>query len=348
MSRRENQKIRVKVANWQNVKLTWLIVLAVLGVFLAGGRLNAKEFNDVGPAHDNYAAINYLSEKGTLQGYEDGSFKPAQLVNRAEALKIIFEGLGISGEVKAEDLASFPDVSADQWFAKYVSLAKSKEIISGNSDGSFAPGRTVVRAELMKMLLKAISFKEETWKDKEFYNDVPISAWFNAYMNYAGKAGLITADTENKLYPEKQLNRGEVAEIIYLLLVLKSADDNGFLLEQAKIQMSLVDGYVDSKNIAMAKRAAELSVDMTQQALKNSPESSEVLAEAKLAKSYDYLISAYILALQKDYQQAMEMSTIAILKADEATQASIATQTTAVYLKDSAGEIQDQLKLNGE
>jgi hypothetical protein len=348
MSRRENQKIQVKVANWQVIKPIWLIMLAVLGMFLISGRLNAKEFSDVGKVHANYAAISYLSDKGTLEGYEDGTFKPGQLVNRAEALKIVFEGLGIVGEVKSGDLMAFPDVNADQWFAKYVALAKEKGIVNGNVDGNFAPARTVVRAELMKMLLMSAGFKSDIWKDQVFYADVPSSAWFNAYMNYAGKAGLLTADIDNKLYPERALSRGEVAEILYLMLVLKGADDNGFLLEQARLQMSLVDGYIDNKNIAMAKRSAELAVDMTQQALKNSPEDTNVLAEAKLARSYDYLISAYILALQKDYQQAMEMSTIAILKADEATQANISTQTTAVYLKDSAGEIQEQLKLSVE
>lgn len=346
MSRRREEKIWVKVVNWQRVNVLWLLLLMVLSVILMVGKVDAKEFTDVAKTNNNYAAITYLSEVGVLQGYSDGSFKPDQAVNRAEAVKIILEMLQVKDE--AVDLNAFPDVKSDQWFAKYVAVAKQKNIISGNADGNFTPERTVIRAELMKMLLSAIGLKTETWQGQNFYADVPVNAWFNAYMNYAGKAGLITADGNNKLYPEKSLSRGEVAEILYLMKVLRSGEDNQFLLEQAGVQMSLIDGYVDNKNIVMAKRTAELAVDMTQQALKNNPEDSETLAEAKLARSYDYLISSYILALQKNYPQAMEMSTIAILKADEATQAQANTNTEnrAVYLKDSAGEIQEQLKLN--
>jgi hypothetical protein len=346
MSRKEDLKIKVRVLEWKVLNWAWLLVFTFLVMVLMMGKVSAKEFQDVGKNHDNYAAISYLNEQGILTGYEDGSFKPAQLVNRAEVVKIILEGLKISGEVNEADLSSFPDVTGDEWFARYVLLAKQRGIVAGNADGNFAPARTVIRAELMKMLANAVNLNIEKWQGQSFYKDVPVDAWFNPFMNYAGKAGLITADAENKLYPERELNRGEVAEIIYLLVILKNAGNNEFLLEQAGVQMSLIDGYVDNKQIAMAKRSAELAVDMTQQALKNTPENVEVLAEAKLARSYDYLISSYILALQNNFAQAMEMSTMAILKADEATQASISTQSTAIYLKDSAEEIQSQLVSN--
>lgn len=47
----------------------------------------------------------------------------------------------------------FPDVSATDWFQEYVQKIEQWGIISGNDDGTFAPGREVVRAELAKMFV---------------------------------------------------------------------------------------------------------------------------------------------------------------------------------------------------
>lgn len=48
---------------------------------------------------------------------------------------------------------SFPDVNASDWFNEYVQKIASWGIISRNDDGTFAPGRAVVRAELLKMFV---------------------------------------------------------------------------------------------------------------------------------------------------------------------------------------------------
>ena len=48
---------------------------------------------------------------------------------------------------------SFPDVNASDWFFDYVQKIEQWGIISGNDDGTFAPERGVVRAELSKMFV---------------------------------------------------------------------------------------------------------------------------------------------------------------------------------------------------
>jgi hypothetical protein len=48
---------------------------------------------------------------------------------------------------------NFPDVNASDWFYDYVQKIEQWGIISGNDDGTFAPERAVVRAELAKMFV---------------------------------------------------------------------------------------------------------------------------------------------------------------------------------------------------
>ncbi len=303
----------------------------------------AKEFPDVPKTNPHFAAIDYLSSQGVLTGYSDGKFKPDQLVNRAEALKIIFVGIKTKIDATLKTSGLFTDVKGNEWFAKYLAYAKSKGIISGNPDGTYAPARTVERAEFVKMLLNAIGFKKDQWTGQNLFADVPKDAWFNPFMNYAGKSGLITPDSANKVYPGKKLTRGEVSEIVYLMLVIVRGKDTQFLITQSESQMALVEGYIGASNLASAKRAAELAVDMTQQAYKNMPTDNIVLGAAKLARCYDYLVTSFVYALQKDYVNAKTYADKVMVKAAEAIKANKKVTAIANHLKDRAAEIESQI-----
>lgn len=299
-------------------------------------------FTDVPSAHQNYVAIKYLNSVGILKGYEDNTFRPEQKVNRAEALKIILTGTGISVPEETE-ASTFTDVSTTDWFAKYVSKAKELGIVSGNPDGTFAPARTVARSEFIKMLLMSNGFKTENWAGQELFSDVPKDAWFNPYMNYAGQAGLVVKDEQNNIYPSQELTRAEVAEILYLMTVIRKGGDTQFLLNQAESEMAQIEIFIGATQPLFAKRASELSVDMTQQAYKNLPDNNIVIGAAKLARAYDFLMNAFIMAIQKKNDEARDWANQAITKATEAWEANNALQEIAKHIKDRANEIIAQL-----
>jgi len=299
-------------------------------------------FSDVPQTHANYVAIMYLKSQGILGGYEDGTFKPDILVNRAEALKILLVGNKVQVPETVTQ-ASFSDYQAGDWFSKYVEQAKTLGIVNGNPDGTFAPSRNVVRAEFIKMLLILNGLKTEKWVDQEIFTDIPKGEWFTPFMNYAGQAGLITKDENNMLYPAKALTRGEVAEIMYLMIVIRSDQDTQFLINQAEAQMAQIEIYIAGNSILAAKRASELSVDFSQQAYSNMPENNVVLSAAKLAKAYDYLMNAFITTLQKDYVNAKAWADKAIAKATEAWEVNNAVQPIARHIKDRANEILTQI-----
>jgi len=101
-------------------------------------------------------------ELGIVNGYEDGSFKPGIVVNRAEALKMIIlsnpsvndKTIEIQRAVEfadSDDTVGLNDVTEEMWFAPYVSYALTRGIISGKSDGKFHGGDAMTRAELSKV-----------------------------------------------------------------------------------------------------------------------------------------------------------------------------------------------------
>lgn len=178
--------------------------------------LGDSPFTDVSPNDPNFAAIKYLSDNKIINGYPDGSFRPNQAVNRAEALKMLLLSEGV-------DIVSWPvpfsDVPRDAWFAEYVQTAYKNKIASGYADGTFRAQNTVNKAEFLKLALETHGFTPE-FVNEAPYLDVGINDWYAIYALYAKKANLIDV-INNILEADKPMVRAQVAEMMYRLRVLE-------------------------------------------------------------------------------------------------------------------------------
>lgn len=145
------------------------------------------------------SAIDALEERGVLEGYADGTFKPESTINRAEFLKIVLEARE-STEFHGGNC--FPDVT-DQWFAKYVCNAKSEGIVGGYPDGTFKPEQPVTFVEAGKIL--TLAFKQQTQGGAE---------WYEPFAR-ALEASKAIPTSVNAL--DENLTRGEMAEMMWRL-----------------------------------------------------------------------------------------------------------------------------------
>jgi len=203
----------------------------VLGAFLAVALLSAAispalaedsdlqsaNLKDIG-GHEYEQMIEFLNEEEIVAGYPDGTFKPEQVVSRAEALKFILESVG--AQVKGVTSISFSDVKSDDWFAAYVMTAALDNIVKGYSNGTFKPGSTVNKTEFLKMLLLAMKVDINPLVAAAPYNDVLPSEWYAPYVNFAKEKNLI-AVIGAQFGPSEDMERKDVAEIIYRVMILK-------------------------------------------------------------------------------------------------------------------------------
>jgi len=67
--------------------------------------------------------VRYGKQQGIVQGYPDGSFKPEQPVNFAEALKMAYVALEIPGDASA----------SGAWYEPYLSHAKGNGVLFSNN-----------------------------------------------------------------------------------------------------------------------------------------------------------------------------------------------------------------------
>ncbi len=179
-----------------------------------------SKFSDLKKDHHNFVAIQYLAQNEVLDGYEDGSFKAENKVNRAEAIKIILEGLEIEG-VESADLEGFefkfPDASAKSWYAKYLKYAVDEEILVGYPDGNIKLSKTVNKVEFLKMLFESADLDMDdvgTLSDDDIPSDVSSDSWYLPYVTFAVDNDLVDLEDGN-FNPGAELSRGDASEIVY-------------------------------------------------------------------------------------------------------------------------------------
>lgn len=170
-------------------------------------------FSDVPVTHEAATAISHFKQMGYIGGYDDGSFKPANLVARAEFLKILAEVVDadFTGGVYEK---CFNDVNSE-WFAVYACYASQKKWASGYNDGSFKPQQTVERAEALKMAFVALGITLPTTVDVQPFIDVAPSSWYAPYAKVAKDLGVIRGKV---FLPSLKLTRASTVQLLYDVL----------------------------------------------------------------------------------------------------------------------------------
>ncbi len=179
----------------------------------------AQTFSDVSADSPNAAAIAFVKEHGIVSGYDDGTYRPDALVNRAEFLKII---LNSSGMYKADDpinfcktpenisavlQGNFTDVDSGAWYAPYLCFGLYG-VIQGYPDKTFRPQNPVNIAEASKIMANVFP----TTGDGDVGDWLK---WYAPYLHYLSAYGAIPTTVSSS---DHKVTRGEMAEMVYRLL----------------------------------------------------------------------------------------------------------------------------------
>jgi hypothetical protein len=175
-------------------KISILTVALTLGVLFNV----ANAFTDVSTQNQNTQAINYLAEKGIINGYPNDTFRPDNKINRAGFLKLIIA----SKTPQPTGQNCFTDVKTE-WFAPYICYAKENKIVNGYSDNTFRPTLDINLAEALKISLGG-NLEAKSGE-----------AWYQPYLNIAEEKNYLK--NINKDIAHK-ISRGETAQLIYNIL----------------------------------------------------------------------------------------------------------------------------------
>lgn len=327
------------------INLTVLVALIISLIPLSALSAANPSFSDVPLNHPNYAAIEFLKAEGIIGGYPDGTYKPGQVVNRAEALKIVLNAKGTA--VIEATTSSFKDIAQSDWFAKYVETAKNLKIVSGNPDGTFAPARTVNKVEFLKMLLLTydVQFVNYQLPAKPLYPDAADnSQWYIPYLDFAKNINLIVPDATGNINPAQGLTRGEVADIVYKLIVILRGGPVQLLLSRS--EALLMQSIFDLQAGALDDAAANIKAakELASQALEKAPEEIIVKAALKIIVSFEALVTAFKQAAAAQNDLAVISAGTAYNTAEEARVISNAVENLAIQVKAAAKSLADDVR----
>ncbi len=209
----------------------------LLGLLSAQTAVNALSdpFPDVSGKTEHAAAIDFLKSKGIISGYPDGTFKPDNTINRAEALKLVLLGrksLSLPEATVTKTLA-FPDIRKSDWFYAYLEQAFNLGIIQGYDDGNFKPANEITAAESLKIIYGGlIPGMQLPQVSADPFTDVPMDQWFTPYLEYGRNRQFIEALGDGSYHPGRKMTRAEFAEAIYRALYSEANKLEKFPLSQ--------------------------------------------------------------------------------------------------------------------
>lgn len=159
----------------------------------------------------NTPKLNTSDHFAYVQGYPDGTVKPAGNITRAETAAILFR-LMDEGSRKTyySTKSGFRDVASGSWYNTYVATLNNAGVITDSSNGYFRPNEAITRAELAAMLAKF----SETTGAANYFNDVSAKYWAANAIAICAKLGWITGYPDGTFRPDKNVTRAELMAMI--------------------------------------------------------------------------------------------------------------------------------------
>ena len=114
-------------------------------------------FTDVAEGAWFYDAVLWAYSTGIVTGVSEATFAPAQEINRAQVVMILYR---LAGSPTVEGDMPFTDVAEDAWFRDAVLWAYNSGIVAGMTETSFGPGLEINRAQFAAMLMQLNSLKK--------------------------------------------------------------------------------------------------------------------------------------------------------------------------------------------
>ena len=187
-------------------------------------------FSDVETSHPYYLAIEDLADRGIINGYPDGTFRPNDPVTRQQFAKMIVRTLAYAatesnvcpfGDVMKSLPGSYVDLTDPLYPDHYVAVCAAYGITQGKTPTTFAPYDNITRQQLITMVARAANLPEPPagytppFSPGQFY---PAEHYQNARK--AAYAGLLDGlqgmgASYNFMSPA---TRGEVCVLLYNLL----------------------------------------------------------------------------------------------------------------------------------
>jgi hypothetical protein len=146
------------------------------------------------------SAVTALVDLGVINGYPDGTFRPANNITRAEFCKVVIKALGLDYDGSTAPTV-FTDVPSSHWASGYVQAAYELGIVNGRSATIFDPEANVSYNEAIAMIVRALGYED----------DHLVGTYPTAHIAKAKGIGILGSVSVGSAAAP----RGDVAQLVY-------------------------------------------------------------------------------------------------------------------------------------
>lgn len=154
-------------------------------------------------------AIEFVKEKGWIQGRTKNKYEPKEYLTRAEFATIITRILELDTNNIEE--TSYKDISS-HWAKKEIITLTKTGLIEGYTDGTYRPDKYITREEIAKVLSNLIEKNEENTAVN--FKDVDLKRWSYKYIEKMVQNGIMKGYENNTFRPNSNITRAEIAVVL--------------------------------------------------------------------------------------------------------------------------------------
>jgi hypothetical protein len=154
-------------------------------------------FTDIAPGSWSDEALDWAKATGVVNGYADGSYRPARNVERGQLLPMLY------------DVRPFTDVPATAWYQPGAHWGFHQQISLGYRDRTFRGSNDVNRAQATSMLWRTMDAPTAPPLPAHGWPDVGAGVWFEAALDWATDAGVVDAKPDGQFHSTDALLRHE-------------------------------------------------------------------------------------------------------------------------------------------
>lgn len=174
--------------------------------------------------------------EGWINGYNDGTFKPTQTVNKVEALKII--GKAQKWQLQTAESfniqAVFSDIEKNSWYEPYVAFAESNKYLEEKGP-TFSPIKLMTRGSISEIIYRTIVSTNPPVTDPITTNPTPAEPVVNT-----SSFGLIANDSFQNIKLSESLPNTFYRNEVYIIKgdIVGPTYDSATVILDAKDQSS--------------------------------------------------------------------------------------------------------------
>lgn len=255
-------------------------------------------FSDLSETHWAYKRVTQMQENGLISGFEDGTFRPSDIVNREQTASILKNAFNL--EIDEENATKFVDVPETRWSKNAIDI--SSKYLKGyeKEDGTyeFKPQEGTLRIDVAKAILNILGLEEqeadltllENFADKENFKEED-----KKYIALA-VANKIMTGKDTGFEPYAELTRAEICTLVYNVFNASNEEElnaqivltiNGEEISVKdfnlyfKLQRKLWELYMGSENIWNLVSDGQTLYDIAKDAVKEDI----ILSRVKLQKA---------------------------------------------------------------